>query len=268
MSPPAEPLLEVSDLKVAYGAVEAVRGLSLQIERGEVVVLLGANGAGKTSTVRSICGSVPATGGRVRYQGEEILGRAPHRLTRGGMVLVPEGRRIIAPLSVEDNLLLGGFVRGGRSRLGDRLEEMYELFPVLRERRNLAGGLLSGGEQQMLALARAWMSEPTLLMMDEPTMGLAPVAVDVIVKAVTGVAASGVGVLMVEQNAMAVLPIADRVHVIEQGRIVYSGTPDGLREDETLVSAFLGIDLEDPGSGPGGDGSSPEPGTTRSASTS
>lgn len=239
----SEPILEIEGLNVSYGAVQAVRDVSLKVQPNQVVALLGANGAGKSSTVRAICGAIPSTAGSVRYLGQAHRRRHAHSMARAGLVLVPEGRKIIGPLTVEENLLLGGFVVGGRRKLTAGLEEIYELFPVLRTRKDVAGGLLSGGEQQMLAIGRAMMSKPRLILMDEPTMGLAPIMVDAVMETVSRIAKTHVSILMVEQNVTAAMPVSDFIYVLEQGRVAYSGLPTEALQNSEIVEAFLGIDI-------------------------
>ncbi len=243
--PPSDstPILEVNGLRVHYGAVEAVRGIDLKVLPNQVVSVLGANGAGKSSTVRAICGASPSTADSVRYLGREYRRRRAYRMARAGLVLVPEGRKIIGPLSVEDNLLLGGYSVGGRRRLSGPLQDVYELFPILRTRKNVAGGLLSGGEQQMLAIGRAMMAKPKLIVMDEPSMGLAPIMVNSVMETVGRIAQTGVAILMVEQNVTAAMPVSDYIYVIEQGRVAYSGVPTEALQNSEIVEAFLGIDI-------------------------
>jgi branched-chain amino acid transport system ATP-binding protein len=239
----SQPILEVEGLNVSYGAVHAVRDVSLKVGQNQVVALLGANGAGKSSTVRAICGAIPSTAESMRYLGQAYRKRHAHSMSRAGLVLVPEGRKIIGPLTVEENLLLGGFVVGGRRKLAEGLEEIYELFPVLRTRKDVAGGLLSGGEQQMLAIGRAMMSKPRLILMDEPTMGLAPIMVDAVMQTVSRIAKTHVSILMVEQNVTAAMPVSDFIYVLEQGRVAYSGLPTEALQNSEIVEAFLGIDI-------------------------
>src|SRR5690606_18512532 len=239
-------MLEVTDLHVAYGAVNAVRGISLSASPGRVTLVLGSNGAGKTTTLRAICGLVPAVRGSVRLAGQEILGEPPHRIVRRGLVMVPEGRRIFAPLSVLENLRLGGYV-ASPSELDKRLAEVYEKFPVLAARRSMPAGLLSGGEQQMLAFGRALMSRPAVMLMDEPSMGLAPSMVDTVLSSARAIADSGIAVLMVEQNADAGLEVADDVVVVTRGEVVYRGSARDAQADTAVVHAFLGesaLDVE------------------------
>jgi branched-chain amino acid transport system ATP-binding protein len=231
--------LEVSGLTVNYDQVRAVRGIDLTVEQGEIFVLLGANGAGKSSTLRAVSGLLKRRG-RITWDGRD-LSRAPaHRIARSGLILVPEGRRIFSPLTVEENLLLGAYPRHGKSHLRDGLDRAYSMFPILGQRRRGKAGLLSGGEQQMLAFGRALMADPQLIMMDEPSMGLAPAVVDVVMDKVKEIAADGIGVLMVEQNAAVALSIAHRGAVLERGQIMTRGTGAELLDDPAVLKAFLG----------------------------
>jgi branched-chain amino acid transport system ATP-binding protein len=228
------PLLEVEELRVRYGAVEAVHGVSFAANAGEVTALIGANGAGKSSTLAAISGLVPA-GGRIRFDGRDIAGTPPHAIVRAGIVQVPEGREILAQMTVEENLLMG--LRGrDRSDLGSA----YERFPILRERRGLLAGTLSGGEQQMLAVARALLARPRLLLLDEPSLGLAPLIVKRVFDTLADLKSQGVTMLVVEQNALRALRLADRAFVMELGRIVMRGTGPELLHDEGVARTYLG----------------------------
>lgn len=231
-------MLEVKDLYVNYGAVSAVQGMTLSASKGEVTLILGANGAGKTTTLRAICGLQKPKSGTVSLDGKEIQGLKTSKIVRRGLVMVPEGRRVFAPFSVEENLKLGGYA--AKNRDSSTLEHVYETFPILFERRNGAAGLLSGGEQQMLAFGRALMSQADTILMDEPSMGLAPAVVDSVLQSAKAIADSGKTVLMVEQNAEASLEVADYVFLVERGEVAYSGTAKEAREDPALVRAFLG----------------------------
>lgn len=236
------PALVVDGLVVRYGHVTAVGGISLEVDTGAVVAVLGANGAGKSSTLRALAGGLNASvSGRVELFGEPLGRRSAHRVVARGMVLVPEGRQVIAPLSVEENLLLGAHRRGSRRRTREIMAEVFELFPVLEERRQGVAGLLSGGEQQMLAFGRAMMADPRLILMDEPSMGLAPVMVDRLMEAVAAINARGTTILLVEQNATAAFRIATYVCVLDQGRIVRAGPTAEVRSDPIVAEAFLGL---------------------------
>src|SRR4051794_38897454 len=234
--------LEVENLVVRYGQVTAVHGISLRLEAGQVVCLLGSNGAGKTSTLNALCGALAPAEGRIVFAGEDITGRPSHRVARAGLVQVPEGRRIIGPLTVEENLKLGAYHQRSSSRLSALLADVYELFPILHERRDKAGGLLSGGEQQMLAFGRALMSEPKVLLLDEPSMGLAPIMVDRIIEAVGRIAERGLSILMVEQNAAAAFELATYAYVLEQGELILEGPVDTVKNDPLVLRAFLGLE--------------------------
>ena len=232
-------MLEVQDLHVSYGNIEAVRDVSVTAERGKVTLVLGANGAGKTTTLKAIAGLMSPASGSVKLDGADITGLAAHKVARKGVALVPEGRRVFAPLSVAENLRLGGYL-ASRQEYDRALARVYEMFPILATRRDKAAGLLSGGEQQMLAFARALMSQPKVILMDEPSMGLAPVVVDSILVKVRELADSGIGVLMVEQNAEAGLDVADHVVAVARGEVVYSGAVNEARNNASVLRAFLG----------------------------
>jgi branched-chain amino acid transport system ATP-binding protein len=234
-------MLEVEDLRVAYGKIEAVKGISFSVEEGQVVTLIGANGAGKTTTLRTVSGLLPPLGGQVRFEGKRIDNRPAHEIVALGLAHSPEGRRIFPRMSVEENLLLGAFLRRDADIKAD-IAQMYELFPVLGERSSQAAGTLSGGEQQMLAMARALMSQPKLLMLDEPSMGLSPILMQRIMATVQELKDRGTTVLLVEQNAQAALSLADHGHVMETGRIVLSGSGEELLHNEDVRKAYLGED--------------------------
>jgi branched-chain amino acid transport system ATP-binding protein len=238
-------MLEVSGLEVRYGVLHAVRGIDLKLEQGQVAVVLGSNGAGKSSTMNAICGALKPHAGTVRLDGRDITGKRSHVAASLGLVQVPEGRHIIGPLTVEENLQLGAYRTRSRSRVRELLAEMYELFPILGERRNTAGGLLSGGEQQMLAFGRALMSEPKTLLLDEPSMGMAPIIVDKIIESVALIAQRGLSILMVEQNALAAFELADYAYVLEQGEVILEGPVDQVKDDPLVLRAFLGIESEE-----------------------
>ena len=232
--------LELEKVSVRYGGIVAVHGIDLVVGDNEVLAVLGANGAGKSSLLKGIVGLAKLGSGSVRWAGEDITGAPAYRIARRGLVLVPEGRRVFAPLTVEENLLLGAYTQPSRNWQKQRIEHVYAMFPVLAERRAKSAGLLSGGEQQMLAFGRALMANPKLILMDEPSMGLAPVIVDAIMASVAAIAREGIGVLMVEQNATAALEVAHRVVVLDRGEIVLRGTVDEVRSHPLVLQAFLG----------------------------
>jgi branched-chain amino acid transport system ATP-binding protein len=232
-------MLEVTDLHVNYGNVEAVRGVDLTLEPGQVTLVLGPNGAGKSSMLGAIAGTVKAASGVVRLDGDDLTGRGAHRVIRSGIALVPEGRRVFGPLTIEENLRLGGYI-SSKDAVRRTMSKVYEMFPILHERRHSAAGLLSGGEQQMLAFGRAMMSQPTYMLLDEPSMGLAPAVVDIIVEKVGQLALAGIGILMVEQNTEAGLEIAHEVKAVTRGEIVFSGTADDVATNASVLRAFLG----------------------------
>ncbi len=233
-------LLEVDDVHTYYGNIHALKGVSLAVEDGEIVTLIGANGAGKTTTLNTISGIVRHRSGTVRLAGEDLGSVAPHRIVSRGIVQVPEGRRTFARLTVEENLRMGGYtVSDGRIKAG--INRAYEMFPRLAQRRSQIAGTLSGGEQQMLAMGRALMSEPKVLLLDEPSMGLAPVLVDSIFETIRQLHAAGTTILLIEQNARMALAVADRGYVIESGRIILSDRAESLRENEMVQNSYLGI---------------------------
>ncbi|MFL5199339.1 MAG: ABC transporter ATP-binding protein [Microvirga sp.] len=232
-------MLEVEELRSAYGRIEAVKGVSLSVRAGEIVALVGSNGAGKTTLLRAISGVQPVTAGRITFAGARIETAPPHRRVALGMAHVPEGRQVFAPLTVADNLRLGAFLRRDRDIARD-VERIYAMFPALADKRRDAAGGLSGGQQQMLAIGRALMARPKLLLLDEPSMGLAPLLVRQILDAVVALKQEGVTILLVEQNAAAALAIADRGYVIETGRIAHAGTGAALAEDPRVREAYLG----------------------------
>ena len=233
-------LLEVSGLKVAYGGIQAVKGIDLRIEAGELVALIGANGAGKSSTLKTLAGMHQSAGGTVTYNGERIDGRASHMLIRKGLALVPEGRGVFSRLTVEDNLLMGAYIRNDDTAIKQELAQVYEIFPRLFERKDQLAGTLSGGEQQMLAIGRALLGKPKLLLLDEPSMGLSPILVQKIFETVTRIAAQGVTILLVEQNAKLALEISSRAYVMESGSITLSGPARELLKDSRVRTAYLG----------------------------
>jgi branched-chain amino acid transport system ATP-binding protein len=229
-------LLEVKDLEVHYGGIRAVKGIDLEVAEGELVCLIGANGAGKTSTLKAICRLIPSSARLARYAGEDMSRRAVHELPRRGLVMVPEGRGIFPRLTVEESLGMGAYARGSHGGM----EKQYATFPRLKERRTQVAGTLSGGEQQMLALARALMGEPKLLLLDEPSMGLAPMMVTRIFEVIADIAKRGVTILLVEQNALLALELADRGYVMESGEISLSGPANDLLTNPRVREAYLG----------------------------
>ncbi|NLC27750.1 MAG: ABC transporter ATP-binding protein [Campylobacteraceae bacterium] len=233
-----EKLLEVQNLHVSYGAIKAIKGISLHVNRGEVVTILGANGAGKTTTLRAISGLLKSTEGSIYFDGEDITKTQAHDIVPLGMSHSPEGRRVFGTLSVEENLMMGAFTLKEPDE--EMLEWIYEILPRLKERQSQLAGTLSGGEQQMLAIGRAIMSKPKLLILDEPSLGLAPVLVKVIFKAITEIAKRGVTVLLVEQNARAALKLANRGYVLELGTISHKGTSEELLNSKVIQEAYLG----------------------------
>ncbi|MCR4908847.1 MAG: ABC transporter ATP-binding protein [Lachnospiraceae bacterium] len=234
----SEEVLQIKDLFVSYGGIEAVRGISFDVKAGEIVTLIGANGAGKSSTLRSISGLVKPKSGSVIFEGQDITGKDPTLIVSSGLAMVPEGRRIFPNLTVLENLRIGAYLR--KDDLSADLERVYGYFPRLRERSWQEGGTLSGGEQQMLAVGRALMGKPKLLMMDEPSLGLAPIVVQGIFEIIRQIHEAGTTVLLIEQNANMALHVADRAYVIENGRIAMEGTGKELLEDEKVRAAYLG----------------------------
>jgi branched-chain amino acid transport system ATP-binding protein len=232
-------LLEVKGLEVRYGGIRAVKGIDLAVEEGELVCLIGANGAGKSSTLRAISGLTASPPGAVRYAGRDLVGMRAFERVRAGLVMVPEGRGVFPQLTVEENLTMGAYARADGGVEADR-ERVFELFPRLHERRTQTGGTLSGGEQQMLAIGRAIMSRPKLLLLDEPSMGLAPIVVQLIFEVIQEINAGGVTCLLVEQNARAALGLARRAYVMESGTITLSGPAADLAHDPKVIEAYLG----------------------------
>ena len=233
-------LLEVSGLKVAYGGIQAVKGIDLRIEAGELVALIGANGAGKSSTLKTLAGMHQPAGGSVTYNGERIDGVASHVLIRKGLALVPEGRGVFSRLSVEDNLLMGAYSRNDDAAIKQELAQVYEIFARLLERKDQLAGTLSGGEQQMLAIGRALLGKPKLLLLDEPSMGLSPIMVQKIFATVRRIADQGVTILLVEQNAKLALEISSRAYVMESGSITLTGPAHELLHNPKVRAAYLG----------------------------
>ncbi len=233
-------MLEVKDLQVYYGVIQAIKGISFEVNQGEIVTLIGANGAGKTTTMQSIMGLVPIKSGTVTYEGQ-VINKVPcHKIVKLGMTQVPEGRRIFQELTVYQNLLMGAFTETDKKKIKNDIEEIYTRFPRLGERKNQIAGTLSGGEQQMLAMGRAMMSHPKLLMLDEPSMGLSPLLVDQVFEIIKDFHNSGTTILLVEQNAGKSLAISDRAYVLENGKIALSGTGAELMQSEEIKKACLG----------------------------
>ncbi|ARF80819.1 ABC transporter ATP-binding protein [Kitasatospora aureofaciens] len=235
-------LLEVEDLRVAYGKIEAVKGISFTVHQGEVTTLIGTNGAGKTTTLRTLSGLLRPTAGRITFDGQDLATVPAHKIVALGLAHSPEGRHIFPRMTIEENLLLGAFLRTDAAGIAADVERAYSLFPILGERRRQAAGTLSGGEQQMLAMGRALMSQPKLLMLDEPSMGLSPLMMQKIMSTIVELKASGTTILLVEQNAQAALSLSDRGYVMETGRVVLSGTGADLLHDESVRKAYLGED--------------------------
>ncbi|NLU74662.1 ABC transporter ATP-binding protein [Streptomyces sp. HNM0575] len=236
------PLLEVEDLRVAYGKIEAVKGISFTVDAGQVVTLIGTNGAGKTTTLRTLSGLLKPLAGKITFDGEVINDMGAHKIVAKGLAHSPEGRRIFPRLTITENLQLGAFLRKDTAGVQRDIDRAYSLFPILGERRSQAAGTLSGGEQQMLAMGRALMSQPKLLMLDEPSMGLSPIMMQKIMETITELKAQGTTILLVEQNAQAALSLADHGHVMEIGTIALSGTGQELMHDESVRKAYLGED--------------------------
>ncbi|MCU7825363.1 MULTISPECIES: ABC transporter ATP-binding protein [unclassified Kitasatospora] len=235
-------LLEVEDLRVSYGKIEAVKGISFSVKQGEVTTLIGTNGAGKTTTLRTLSGLLKPTQGKITFDGQALSTVPAHKIVSLGLAHSPEGRHIFPRMSIEENLLLGAFLRKDSAGITEDVERAYALFPILGERRKQAAGTLSGGEQQMLAMGRALMSRPKLLMLDEPSMGLSPLMMQKIMATIVELKASGTTILLVEQNAQAALSLSDRGYVMETGRIVLTGTGADLLHDESVRKAYLGED--------------------------
>jgi branched-chain amino acid transport system ATP-binding protein len=235
------PVLAVNEVHTFYGAIHALQGISLDVHDGEIVALIGGNGAGKSTTLNSISGLVRPRSGQILLSGEDLARFAPHEIMAKGVVQVPEGRRIFARLTVTENLKMGAFVVSDKGLIAQRVEQAFTMFPRLQERRNQVAGTLSGGEQQMLAMSRALMSDPKVLLLDEPSMGLAPVLVDLIFETIAELHGRGTTILLVEQNARKALQIADRGYVIETGRIVLAESAAELRENAQVQKAYLGI---------------------------
>ena len=233
-------LLEIKDLEVNYGVIKAIKGVSFDVNEGEIIALIGANGAGKTTILHTITGLIQAKKGSIVFDGKELTKTPPHKIVSMGMAHVPEGRRIFQQLSVLENLKLGAYTRKDKSEIASTLKMVYERFPRLEERKNQVAGTLSGGEQQMLAMGRALMSKPRIILMDEPSMGLSPLLVSEILDIIKVINESGTTVLLVEQNAKKALSIADRAYVLETGKITLSGDAKDLINDESVKKAYLG----------------------------
>ena len=235
-----QPLLQLTDVHAGYSASKVLAGISLEVSEGEVVCLLGRNGAGKTTTIRTIAGLLPPTAGSIKVEGKEISRCTPMEIVASGVAVVPEGRKIFQSLTVQENLLVGAYARSKGIMPRENLSPVYELFPRMSERREQIAGTLSGGEQQMLAIGRAMMAKPRILLLDEPSMGLAPLLIDLIFNTINRLAMQGVTILLVEQNAAAALDIADRGYVLERGQVVLAGDAEELQQTAEVRSAYLG----------------------------
>lgn len=233
-------MLEVKDLVVSYGAIKALRGISFNVEAGEIISLIGSNGAGKTTTLHSVSNLIKKVSGSITFDGVDITNLNPDKIVQMGLIQVPEGRRVFANMSVKENLEMGAYLRRDKENIKKDMEWCYELFPRLKERLSQLSGTLSGGEQQMLAMARALMSKPKLLLLDEPSMGLAPILVDEIFDIITKISSSGTTILLVEQNAYKALSIANRAYILETGEITKTGNAADLITDKAVISAYLG----------------------------
>ena len=240
MSGAGLPILEVKDLRVSYGAIEALKGISLHLDSNEIVTLIGANGAGKSTTLRTIMGLVPAKAGEIRFRGELTRSKPTFKLVRGGLILVPEGRAIFANLSVRENLEMGAYARRDKEGLGGDFDKVFQIFPRLKEREKQTAGTLSGGEQQMLAIGRALMSRPQVLLLDEPSLGLAPILVHTIFESIEQIHQEGTPVLLVEQNANAALKHSNRAYVLETGVVALEGTSAEVAANPKVKEAYLG----------------------------
>ncbi len=233
-------MLEIENLEVYYGAINALKGISFGVEQGEIIALIGANGAGKTTTLHTITGLIPAKSGTIKLNGKDITKTPAHKIVSMGMAHVPEGRRVFAQLSVYENLMLGAYTRKDKAEVAETLEHVFERFPRLKERKTQSAGTLSGGEQQMLAMGRALMSKPSIILMDEPSMGLSPLYVNEIFDIIKEINKSGTTVLLVEQNAKKALSMANRAYVLETGNITLSGDAKELMNNEQVKKAYLG----------------------------
>jgi len=236
----AAPLLSLRKLEVAYGGIHAVKGIDLDVGLGELVCLIGANGAGKTTTLKGICGLLPVKAGTIHYGGDNVTGRPAFKLVQRGLAMVPEGRGVFGALTIEENLAMGAYIRHDQAGIKADMERVYELFPRLKERRRQTAGTLSGGEQQMLAMGRAMMSRPKLLLLDEPSMGLAPLMVQKVFETIVTVSREGVTILLIEQNAKLALEVSHRGYVMESGEITLQGEAKSLLHDPKVRAAYLG----------------------------
>ena len=236
----SQTLLKITGLQVAYGGIKAVKGVDLHVNQGELVTLIGSNGAGKTTTMKAITGSLPMADGDIEYLGKSIKGKGAWDLVREGLAMVPEGRGVFARMTITENLQMGAYIRNDKVEIAADMEKMFSIFPRLRERKDQLAGTMSGGEQQMLAMGRALMSRPKVLLLDEPSMGLSPIMVDKIFEVVRDVSARGVTILLVEQNASRALAIADRGYVMESGAVTMNGDAKQLLSDPRVRAAYLG----------------------------
>jgi branched-chain amino acid transport system ATP-binding protein len=240
MAETRHPLLELKKLEVAYGGIQAVKGIDLEVGEGELVCLIGANGAGKTTTLKGICGLLPVKAGKIFYGGANITGKPPFQLVRRGLAMVPEGRGVFGALTIEENLAMGAYIRSDTVAIRSDVERVFGLFPRLKERRQQTAGTLSGGEQQMLAMGRAMMSRPKLLLLDEPSMGLAPLMVQKVFETIVTISGEGVTILLIEQNAKLALEVSKRGYVMESGEVILSGDASSLLHDPKVRAAYLG----------------------------
>jgi len=234
------PLLALQKLEVAYGGIHAVKGIDLEVGQGELVCLIGANGAGKTTTLKGVCGLLPVKAGRVLYGGDNVTGKPAFTLVRRGLAMVPEGRGVFGALTIEENLAMGAYIRNDHDAIKSDIEHVYSLFPRLKERRRQTAGTLSGGEQQMLAMGRAMLSRPKLLLLDEPSMGLAPLMVQKVFETIVKISREGVTILLIEQNAKLALEVSSRGYVMESGEITLHGEAASLLHDPKVRAAYLG----------------------------
>ena len=233
-------MLEVKDLVVSYGAIKALKGISFEVNQGEIITLIGSNGAGKTTTLHSLSNLIRKVSGSIIFEGTDITNLSADKIVEMGLIQVPEGRRVFANMSVKENLEMGAYLRKDKTQIKKDMEECYQLFPRLKERLSQMAGTLSGGEQQMLAMARALMSKPKLLLLDEPSMGLAPILVDEIFDIIKKISSTGTTILLVEQNAFKALSIANRAYILETGSIAKTGNASDLAKDDSVIKAYLG----------------------------